>query len=328
MEWPLRGPRIRMLNSFLSGLFAVCLLAAGSGAHAETGKVALTFDDLPALTLFDDQPYVNYLNDMLLRGLKRHRLPAIGFVNEGKLDAIDRPQQIANLRKWLDAGMTLGNHTFSHESPDALGAKGYIEDIVRGEPVTRGLLAERHKPLNWFRHPYLETGFPAAVKLQIDDWLEDHGYRIAPVTIDADDWEFAEPYEDALARHDEARLLRIRKQYLDYTERTVAWYQKASEALFGRQIAFVMLLHATLLNADTIDDLSDILKRRRLKGVTLQEAMKDPAYRVRDPYVGRDGIDWLERWSHELHWDLPWASWQDPPPQIVDEYDRTNNDRR
>ena len=132
----MRRPRMRLSDSFLSGLFAVCLLAPGSSVAAEAGKVALTFDDLPALTLFKDQPYVNYLNDMLLRGLKRHRLPAIGFVNEGKLDAIDRPQQIANLRKWLDAGMTIGNHTFSHESPDALGAKGYIDDIVRVEPVT------------------------------------------------------------------------------------------------------------------------------------------------------------------------------------------------
>jgi hypothetical protein len=40
------------------------------------------------------------------------------------------------------------------------------------------------------------------VKNAIDAWLAAHGYRIAPVTIDADDWEFAEPYEDALARHD------------------------------------------------------------------------------------------------------------------------------
>lgn len=327
MQRPVRRARTRLLNSFLSGLFAVCLLAPGSISSAETGKVALTFDDLPALSLFNDQPYVNYLNDRLLRGLKRHRLPAIGFVNESKLDVIDRPQQIANLEKWLDAGMDLGNHTFSHETPDTLGAKGYIADIARGEPVTRGLLAERHRPLNWFRHPYLETGSPAEVKREIDNWLAGHGYRVAPVTIDADDWEFAEPYDDAVSRHDEVRRLRIKKQYLDYTERTVAWYQKASNALFGRQIAFVMLLHATRLNADCIDELSDILKRRKLKGVTLNEAMKDSAYRVRDPYVGHGGIDWMERWSDELHRELPWDSWQDPPQQIIDEYDRTNNDR-
>jgi peptidoglycan/xylan/chitin deacetylase (PgdA/CDA1 family) len=271
---------------------------------------------------------VNYLNEMILRGLKRHRLPAIGFVNEGKLDEIDRTQQIANLERWLDAGMDLGNHTFSHESPDQLGAQAYIADIARGEPVTRGLLARRGRTIAWFRHPYLETGFPAAVKREIDAWLAAHGYRVAPVTIDADDWEFAEPYDDAISRHDEARRLRIQKQYLDYTERTIAWCQDASNVLFGRQIAFVILLHDTRLNADSIDALAAILKRRKLKAVTLEEAMKDPAYRLGDPYVGRDGIDWLERWSDELHKDLPWDSWQDPPAQIVQEYDRTNNDRR
>jgi peptidoglycan/xylan/chitin deacetylase (PgdA/CDA1 family) len=310
-----------------ASLILTALLAVSANARASTGKVALTFDDLPELSLFADQPYVNDLNDRLLRGLRKHRLPAIGFVNASKLDEIDRGQQIANLNKWLDAGMTLGNHTFSHESPDILGAQGYIDDVARGEPVIQGLLKQHGQSLAWFRHPYLETGFPEAVKRQIDDWLAAHGYRIAPVTIDADDWEFAEPYDDALSRRDEARRLRIKAQYLAYTERTVAWYQSASSALFGRQIAFVMLMHATRLNADCIDDLAAILKRRHLRGVTMKDAMKDPAYRTRDPYVGHDGIDWIERWSIELHKELPWDSWQDPPAQIEHEYDALNNDR-
>ena len=318
-------PRQRIV---VCALALLALVAAAPNARAATGEVALTFDDLPALSVFDDQPYVNYLNDMLLRGLRRHRLPATGFVNEGKLDEIVRDQQIANLEKWLDAGMNLGNHTFSHESPDTLGAQGYIDDIVKGEPVTRSLLQARGRPLAWFRHPYLETGFPEAVKREIDDWLAAHGYRIAPVTIDANDWEFAEPYDDAIARHDETRRRRIKAQYLAYTDRTIGWYQSASNAVFGRQIAFVMLLHDTRLNADSIDDLSGILKRHRLKGVSLEQAMKDPAYRTRDPYVGKDGIDWIERWSDELHKQLPWNTWQDPPAQIVREYDAVNNDRR
>ena len=319
---------LRTALRWATAVLAGGVLLSAAAARAGDGTVALTFDDLPGLSLVPDQPYVNYLNDMLLRGLKRHRMPATGFVNESKLDLIDRPQQIANLQKWVDAGFDLGNHTFSHESPDELGGVGYILDIARGETVTRELLAARHRRLAWFRHPYLETGFPEAVKLEINRWLDTHGYRVAPVTIDADDWEFAEPYDDALSRHDEARRLRIRRQYLAYTERTVAWYQSASETLFGRQIAFVMLLHATRLNADCIDDLADILKRRRLKVVPLDRAMKDPVYRLGDPYVGHDGVAWLERWAEARHKDLPWDSWQDPPKDIVDEYDRTNNDRR
>lgn len=318
---------MRRLKAVLAAAIFLGLATAAPCARATPGKVALTFDDLPGLSLFPDQAYVNYLNVMLLRGLKRHHLPATGFVIGDMLGGSNGAQQVDNLEKWLDAGMNLGNHTFSHGSPNTLGAKRYIADIARGEPVVRGLLARRGKPLNWFRHPYLETGTPEPVKREIDDWLSAHGYRIAPVTIDADDWEFAEPYDDAISRRDEARRLRIKAQYLAYTERTVTWYQSASTALFGRQIAFVMLLHDTRLNADCIDDLAAILKRRSLRGVTLEEAMRDPAYRTPDPYVGPDGIDWMERWSAALHKQLPWASWQDPPAEIGQEYDRNNDDR-
>ncbi|HWU01871.1 MAG TPA: polysaccharide deacetylase family protein [Novosphingobium sp.] len=328
-------PRIIRRLPLLALAGALCLgmspaafaQSAAPDAIPSKGKVALTFDDLPGLTLVADQPYTDYLNEMLLRGLKRHHLPAIGFVNESKLDVVKRDHQIANLRRWLDAGMNLGNHTFSHETPNDIGAAAYIADIAKGEPVTRALLAEHHRKLDWFRHPYLETGFPAAAKKQIDDWLAAHGYRVAPVTIDADDWEFAEPYDDAISRHDAARVARIRHQYLAYTERTVEWYQHASQSVFGRQISFVMLLHDTRLNADCIDDLAAILKRRGLKGVTLEEAMKDPAYKLGDPAVTKDGIDWLERWAEHLHRPEPWSTWQDPPKQIEQEYERNNKDR-
>ena len=87
--------------------------------------------------------------------------------------------------------MELGNHTFSHDAPEELGAKGYTEDIAKGEVVTRPLMAAHHHRERWFRHPYLKSGYPLAVKVYIDDWLARHGYRIAPVTMDADDWEFA-----------------------------------------------------------------------------------------------------------------------------------------
>jgi peptidoglycan/xylan/chitin deacetylase (PgdA/CDA1 family) len=294
---------------------------------ASAGTVALTFDDLPGLSLLASQPYIDYINLMLLRGLKKHHFPATGFVNESKLDNGDRAHQITNLKRWLDAGMDLGNHTFSHESPNDLGAQRYIADIIKGEPVTKQLLAEHHKTMRYFRHPYLETGSPGAVKDAIDGWLATHGYTIAPVTIDADDWEFAQPYDDAIARHDEPRRLHIQREYLAYTERTMAWYQHAAQDVFGRQIAFVMLLHDTRLNADSLDDLADILKRRRLKPITLTQALKDPAYRTRDPYTGKDGIDWVERWSDELHKNMPWSTWQDPPKQIQDDYEKTEHDR-
>ena len=315
-----------MRSRFAAFVIAVLTVSAGADAH-KRATIAITFDDLPALTLLRDQRYVTYLNTMILRGLKRHHIPATGFVNESKLDELDRSQQIAVLQHWLDASMDLGNHTSSHESPTTLGPADYIADIVRGEPVTRGLLAQRHRTIGWFRHPYLETGAPIAVKREIDDWLHAHGYRIAPVTIDADDWEFAEPYDDAIARHDERRRTHIRRAYLEHSAETVRWYRAAAHALFGRDIAYVMLLHATRLNADCIDDIAALLKSEKLRPVSLTKAMTDPAYRTKDPYAGKDGIEWLERWSIELHKSLPWDSYSEVPKDIVADYDRVDPDR-
>jgi peptidoglycan/xylan/chitin deacetylase (PgdA/CDA1 family) len=308
-------------------LTAFALFAAVPARAASGDTVALTFDDLPTMTLLHAQSYADYTNKMLLRGLRRHHFPAIGFVNEGKFDDLERAAQIDILHQWLDAGMDLGNHTFSHESPNTLHADGYIRDIARGEQVTRPMLVARHRYLRWFRHPYLETGMPLETKQKIDNWLAGHGYRIAPVTMENSDWLFSEPYDDAIARHDKRRVKRVRASYLAYTAKIVPWYQKAGHQLLGRDMAFVMLLHDTRLNADCIDSLAAILKKNRLRTVTLEKAMTDPAYRIVDPYVGADGIEWLERWSQQLHKELPWDSFMDPPAEIDAEYTRIDHDR-
>lgn len=138
---------------------------------------------------------------------------------------------------------TWGTHTYSHESPNALGAEAYIADIVRGEPVTTGLLRPYGRRLRWFRHPYLETGFPASVKRTIDGW------------------EFAEPYDDAIARKDNADQRRIKAEYLAYTASRIEWSIRSGRVLFRRDIAQVMLLHCTRFNADSIDDLAALFRR-------------------------------------------------------------------
>ena len=307
-------------------LAAVLGSVAASVPAAAQDTVALTFDDLPSLSLLKSQAYTDYSNQMILRGLKRHQMPAIGFVNEGKLDEGDRARQIADLKLWLDAGMDLGNHTFSHESPNNLSAKAYIADIAQGERVTRPLMTKYHKTETWFRYPYLETGKTLKEKTAIQDWLKAHGYRIAPVTMENSDWLFAEPYDDAIARHQDARIKRIRAQYLAYTDLMVGWYQSAGHALLGRPMAFVMLMHVSRLNADCFEDVAAIIERHKLKTVTLEEAMKDPAYAMPDTYVGADGDEWLERWSTTLKKDLPWDSFKEPPANIKAEYKKIDND--
>src|SRR2546423_1294859 len=78
--------------------------------------MTVTFDDLPYVAI-DQQglPRARRATKEILRVLKAHGVPAVAFVNEGQLQvAGEEDERIALLQQWVDAGMILGNHTFSH----------------------------------------------------------------------------------------------------------------------------------------------------------------------------------------------------------------------
>jgi len=305
---------------FIGGVVRILLVAAllwglSLGSRAAAEDVALTFDDLPALSLSDSTPYWAQTTKKLLAGLRRHHIPAIGFVNEEKLED-DRAARVELLRQWLDAGMDLGNHTYSHESLTNTPVDAYIADVVRGETVTRWLLKARGRTPRWFRHPYLETGKTLEERRRFEAWLAAHGYRVAPVSMENSDWMFAYPYDEAVGKGDTTAARRIQQEYLDYTAAVVPWYRQAAFGLLGRRPAFVFLLHASRLNADSIDQLAAILKRNDLRPVSLDQAMNDAAYAIQDTYAGPDGDEWVTRWSMALNKPLPWSSFPQPPAEI------------
>ena len=302
-----------MRFSIVAALVLGLCAGAGLGA-AQAEDVALTFDDLPQLSYHASTAYAEATTRELLAGLKRHHLPATGFVNESKLEGPDKPRRIALLTAWLDAGMDLGNHSYSHGSLTTMPVADYIADVARGETVTRALLAARGRTPRWYRYPYLETGPTPQIRQTFEAWLTAHGYRPAPVTMENADWMFALVYDNAILHHDAAEAARIQASYLAYTAAVVPWYREAGLQLLGRRPAFVFLLHATRLNADSIEQLAAILTANDLHGVTLDQAMSDPAYSLVDTYAGPDGLEWLTRWSLVLHKELPWATLPPEPP--------------
>src|SRR5512139_2763690 len=100
---------------------AILALAACCSSAASAGEIELTFDDMPGIDL-PDPAYVHRVNRDLLAGLQRHQFTATAFVNAGKFEQLRDPKDAAFLRTWLQGGMDLGNHTYSHESLNALGA--------------------------------------------------------------------------------------------------------------------------------------------------------------------------------------------------------------
>jgi peptidoglycan/xylan/chitin deacetylase (PgdA/CDA1 family) len=298
-----------------AALAAIGLLALGAG-QARAEGVALTFDDLPQLALTDDLAYAEAINRDLLAGLRRQHLPAIGFVVGSKLEGDDHDERVKLLEAWLKAGRPLGNHTWDHSSLNRTPLADYIEDARKDDDLLRPLLARHHQRPRWFRHPYLESGATAEAFDGFGAWLKAHGYRVAPVTIENSDWMFAYPYDEAVMKGDRAAVRRIRLEYLDYTAKCVVWYRAAARGLLGRQPALVFLLHASRINADSIDDLARILHHNGLTPVSLDRAMRDPAYAIPD---GPDtqGEEWLSRWAQRMQQRLPFSVFPDVPPDIV-----------
>lgn len=290
----------RLVLLLLSTICATLVLNAGTRQQGPRGRqVAITFDDLPFVSATTTATARQAeLTDKLLASLGRHQVPAIGFVNEGKLydraGAMD-PNKVMLLERWLGSGLELGNHTFSHLDLHGVTPDQFKEDVLRGEKITRALAEKAGRPFRFFRHPYLHTGRSREVREAVEAFLTLHGYRIAPVTFDNYDYVFARAYDGALTREPDAQ--RTRTEFLAYIERVVAYYEQQSRAIVGREIPQILLLHANALNADTFDQTAEMLRRRGYSFVTLDAALADPAYSSRDMYFGAGGITWLHRWA-------------------------------
>src|SRR5262245_57507340 len=101
-------------------------------------EMAVTFDDLPASRLPQSVEAADRLTRQLLTPLARHNIPAIGFVNEAKLyvDGKLDSNRVALLQRWIEAGLELGNHTYSYLDLHRAPVDEYRADIERGDEVT------------------------------------------------------------------------------------------------------------------------------------------------------------------------------------------------
>ena len=264
-----------------------------------TRQVAVTFDDLPAVPLTIPVARQQVITRDLLKAIKAADVPAIGFVNENKLQTNGKndPRKIKLLEQWLDAGLELGNHTYSHPDLHRISVDDYENNIVAGERVLSELLAPRGRKVRWFRHPFLHTGTSIATKKRIERFLRTRGERVAPVTLDNGEWIFARAYERAIANGDAALKQRLGTEYIAYMDRKLAYFEQQSVALFGRNIPHVLLVHANHLNADWFDELAASMKQRGYSFITLDKAVADPAYDSKDEYAGPAGLTWIHRWA-------------------------------
>ena len=277
--------------------------------EAPDRRVAVTFDDLPATGSPEaacDGAALELLTERLVDRIVSLDIPATGLVVESRVcDALRATLLPQLLEVWLDAGLRLGNHTFSHPDLNVTPVAAYRSDIIAGETTVRALLEARGESLRYFRYPLLHTGASPDAKGAIAAFLRERGYTIAPVTIDNQEWVFSAIYARARARGDSATVRRISEAYLAHIDESFRFYERLSVELLGYELPQVLLLHANEMNADLLGELAALIGARGYRFVSLDEALADPAYALPDEYVGPRGLSWLQRWALSAGMEVP-----------------------
>lgn len=269
--------------------------AFGQDSETAAGRVAVTVDDVPWVGARPPDGIVGGTR-RLLAALAARDVPATGFV------VCDRMTPDASIvRRWMDAGMTIGSHSAAHRDLNA-GRDPWLADVRRCDERLAGLTGSRG---GFFRFPYLHQGDDRGTRDAVAAELRRMGYRTAHVTIDNSEWVLAAAYGRALSRGDEARMQRIGDAYVAHMVEAARHFREAAREKFGRPIAHVLLVHANALNADWLGAVLDAYVREGVEFVDLAEALDDPVYDRPDAYVGPRGLSWVYR-AEPLSPTDPW----------------------
>jgi peptidoglycan/xylan/chitin deacetylase (PgdA/CDA1 family) len=263
---------------------ALLLLTAISVAGQDAKQMAITFDDLPfgyARSLSIDQRRDAVAR--VLATLRKYNIRAAMFVVGGSLtdenrDLVDAVAAV---------GHTVGNHSFSHRDFGTMSVEDYAIDIQKGGDAIKPWLKDMH----FFRYPLLRQGDTVEKRDAILSWLSLRGIRVAPVTIDNDDFVYNQRLVDAKA---EGRDIDVRGEYLDHMLKMSAFYEKKALSVLGRPIKHVLLLHMNYLNALYLDDLLQRFRDDGWSFIPFEDALTDEVYGLKYDHVGVRGAGHLD----------------------------------
>ncbi len=245
-------------------------------------QMAVTFDDLPAHGALPPEMTRLKIVQSIVKTLHEEKMPPVyGFVNGGRgQEDADSPMA---LRAWRAAGQPLGNHTWAHidlnkESPEEFGT-----EVLKNQSLLQSLMGKAD--WHWLRYPYLHEGDTVEKRRAVRSWLFAHGYKIAEVSMDFEDYLWNEPYARCAAKQDEASIAKLQASYLAVADQYYGVYRQLSQLVYGRDVKYVLLMHVGAFDARMLPQLLKMYRDKGVKFISLPDAMSDPAYED-DPDVG------------------------------------------
>ena len=252
---------LRLLLALLLGLAPPLALAQ---------VIGLTFDDG-----FDPtrNPKAELLNTRILHALEEEQLHAFVFPS---LSQMGGERGLALIEQWSAAGHGVGNHTATHRSLGSpkVTLSSFIADVERADDALREL--PTWQPM--LRFPYLKEGDTAAKRDGMRQWMSEHGYRSAPVSIDSSDWYYNQRYVALQAAGRNEPVKRLKRAYVRHLLDRAAYYDNLAREVIGRSPAHVLLLHTNALNAAALPDVIEAFRNKGWHFVAARTAFEDPLY--------------------------------------------------
>lgn len=228
--------------------------------YAQKRLIALTIDDLPFVG-----EYKNVHLDRFVNLIKENNIPVTGFVIASKV----RENNLPMLYKFREAGLGIGNHTFSHINLNKVDTATYIQEIDEADKILSPVLTEP----KYFRYPYLAMGKDEK-KQQVMNFLEEKNYHIAPITIDSRDFIFNQRLLAVSRDERRSYLEELKVAYLDFIWQQTLLAEKYNRVNHKPGRAQILLIHANILNAYVLTDIINLYREKGYTFISLQDALK------------------------------------------------------
>jgi peptidoglycan/xylan/chitin deacetylase (PgdA/CDA1 family) len=246
-------------------------------------RIAFTFDDGldPAR-----QPKAAEWTNAMLAALADAKVRAMHFPASSSIGDTGMPL----VARWSQAGHAIGNHTARHRNlaSSKLSLQDFIGDVEAGDARLRVLPTFR--PM--LRFPYLKEGDTVEKRDGVRAWMRDHGYRPAPVSIDASDWYYSAVFAK-LPLDDDAKRARLMGAYVRHLLDRAGYYDTLAKKVTGRSPAHILLLHTNAINAAWLPQVMRAFQANGWTIVPAVEAFDDPIYREQpDVLPAGESIVW------------------------------------
>lgn len=249
--------------SLLIRLFFIFFLFQISSSFASERLIALTIDDLPFVG--DSK---NYHLNMIIETLKEKQVPATGFIIAQNVNSEISP----TLYKFREAGLSLGNHSYSHVNINDISTEQYInQQINTSDKILSPLLTSP----KYYRFPYMNMS-SGEKKSRVISALQAKNYHIAPISIDSKDFIFNQLLL-SVAEKDRRNFMKVLTPcYINFIWAQTLKAQEASQVYKNNQKTEILLIHSNLLNAYALGQLIDFYRQNGYQFVSLERALNIP----------------------------------------------------